>query len=103
MPDISLANFIKLDNGTCYVGLAQESENSRNIIELKSWDFVSAFSNKLSHDSTLYSTRADNWSGLCLQCKLKWPMHLIFSEEIIEKYNTLFRYLFPIKRLQMAL
>ena len=35
--------------------------------------------------------------------KCDWPLHLMFSPDILEKYNTLFRFLLPIKRVQLEL
>lgn len=32
-----------------------------------------------------------------------WPLHLMFSPDVIEKYNNLFRFHLPIKRVQLDL
>ncbi|XP_055388008.1 gamma-tubulin complex component 4 homolog isoform X2 [Condylostylus longicornis] len=40
---------------------------------------------------------------LTLQYKIIWPLHLLFSPKVIERYNELFRFLLQIKRLQYDL
>lgn len=40
---------------------------------------------------------------ITLQYKINWPLHLLFSPKVIEKYNELFRFLLLIKRTQYDL
>lgn len=41
--------------------------------------------------------------SLQLQYKINWPLHLLFSPRVLERYNTLFRFLLLIKRKQYGL
>ncbi|XP_037882972.1 gamma-tubulin complex component 4 homolog isoform X2 [Glossina fuscipes] len=38
-----------------------------------------------------------------LQYKINWPLHLLFSPKVIERYNVLFRFLLLIKKMQYDL
>ena len=38
------------------------------------------------------------WSGLCLKFNAPWPLHLLFSQSTQQIYNSLFRFIFPIRR-----
>ncbi|CAD7086154.1 unnamed protein product [Hermetia illucens] len=40
---------------------------------------------------------------ITLQYKINWPLHLLFSPKVIERYNELFRFLMLIKRTQYDL
>lgn len=43
------------------------------------------------------------WRGLYLAYKIEWPLDLLFPPSVIEKYNTLFRFLLTVKRVQSEL
>jgi hypothetical protein len=90
---LKLLDFVKLDNGSAYLGFCQETIQFRNVVLIESWRFESQTKANLS----------DPWSGLSLDYKCEWPKHLILSADALEKYNTLFRFLFPIKRVQVEL
>lgn len=38
-----------------------------------------------------------------LQYKINWPLHLLFSPKVLERYNILFRFLLLIKKMQYEL
>ena len=90
---INIAETLTLDNGSCYIGLAQETFLTNNILEIFNW----------SLNSSTQSFSKDSWSGLSLEYKAQWPIHLFLSPEIIEQYNKLFRFLFPLRRVQIDL
>jgi gamma-tubulin complex component 4 len=90
---LKLSEFITLDNGTAYLGFCQETANLANVLLIENWVFESA----------VKANQKDPWSGLSLVYKCQWPIHLMFSLDIHEKYNTLFRFLLPIKRVQLEL
>eukprot|EP00731_Ephydatia_muelleri_P031040 Em0022g554a len=47
---------------------------------------------------------ADNpWERLGLCYTVSWPHHLLFTPPVLEKYNSLFKFLLSIRRTQMAL
>lgn len=84
---------LSLDNGSCYIGLCQETHLTNNILEIFSWSLT----------SSTQSFSKDSWSGLSLEYKAQWPIHLFISPEITEQYNKLFRFLFPLRRVQIDL
>ena len=90
---IKLTEFITLDNGTAYLGFCQETANLANVLLIENWVF----------ESSIKANQKDPWSGLSLVYKCNWPIHLMFSPDIHEKYNTLYRFLLPIKRVQLEL
>eukprot|EP00752_Nemacystus_decipiens_P015142 g13489.t1 len=45
----------------------------------------------------------DSWSGLCLQYRLEWPLHLVLTRETMQTYNRLFRLLASVKRASLEL
>ena len=90
---ISISETIKLDNGSSYVGICQETFYTDNYLEIMNWSLVSS--------STSFTN--DKWSGLSLEYKTHWPLHLFISPDVHEKYNELFRFLFPLRRVQIDL
>lgn len=86
--NIKLQDYVKLDNGTAYLGFTHETVNLVNMVSIDNWTFV----------SDTRSNQADPWNGLSLDYRSHWPLHLMFSPDVIEKYNALFRFLLPIKR-----
>jgi len=90
---VKLSDFVKLDNGTCFIGLCNESGSVMSNMTIKNWWFSS--SNLPYHK--------DGWNGLSLEFEPTWPLHLILSPEVLEKYNNLFRFLLPFRRIQILL
>lgn len=91
--NLSIADTLSLDNGSCYIGIAQETYLTNNIVEIFNWSLM----------SSTQSFSKDSWSGLSLEYKAQWPIHLFLSPEVIEQYNKLFRFLFPLRRVQIDL
>ncbi|XP_028156765.1 gamma-tubulin complex component 4 isoform X1 [Ostrinia furnacalis] len=46
------------------------------------------------------STVADGWSSIVLKYDFKWPLHLLFTPEVLARYNDMFRLLLRIKKTQ---
>lgn len=90
---LRIQNFVKTDNGAAYLGFCQETHNITNVCLIENWSF----------DSSVKTNQNDAWGGLSLDYTCEWPKHLILSTDTIEKYNSLFRFLFPIKRVQIEL
>eukprot|EP01022_Parablepharisma_sp_SALTPOND_P022239 TRINITY_DN446_c0_g1_i1.p2 TRINITY_DN446_c0_g1~~TRINITY_DN446_c0_g1_i1.p2 ORF type:complete len:508 (-),score=39.84 TRINITY_DN446_c0_g1_i1:69-1592(-) len=90
---VKLNDFVKLDNGTCFIGICNESGSLISNISVRNWWFSS--SNLPYHK--------DSWNGLSLEYEPTWPVHLILSPEVLEKYNNLFRFLLPFRRIQILL
>ncbi|XP_073953708.1 gamma-tubulin complex component 4 [Choristoneura fumiferana] len=45
-------------------------------------------------------SEADGWSSLILKYDFKWPLHLLFTPEVLARYNDMFRLLLRIKKTQ---
>lgn len=43
------------------------------------------------------------WSALGLSYKVQWPLHILFSPAVLEKYNIVFKYLLSVRRVQAEL
>lgn len=91
--NLKLTDFITLDNGSAFLGFTHETTNLFNRLFLKSWAFTSAYQ----------SNKQDPWSGLSLDYTVDWPLHLILGPDTLEKYNQIYRFLLPIKRVQLDL
>ncbi|KAG6449693.1 hypothetical protein O3G_MSEX006182 [Manduca sexta] len=46
------------------------------------------------------SSVADGWSSIILKYDFKWPLHLLFTPEVLARYNDMFRLLLRIKKTQ---
>lgn len=44
-----------------------------------------------------------HWSDLSLNFKIEWPINLIISQDLIEAYSRIHKFLFPIRQLQIEL
>jgi gamma-tubulin complex component 4 len=93
---VKLQDYVKLDNGSAHLGFTHETENLENLLVLENWTFISEARSGVHQQQ-------DPWNGLSLDYRSHWPLHLIFSSDVIEKYNILFRFLLPIKRVQLDL
>lgn len=85
---LKLGDFISLDNGSAFLGFTHETTNLQNRLNLRNWSFTSSYQ----------SNKQDPWGGLSLDYQIEWPLHLLLGQDTIEKYNQLFRFLLPIKR-----
>uniref|UniRef100_A0A3P8XCZ5 Gamma-tubulin complex component n=1 Tax=Esox lucius TaxID=8010 RepID=A0A3P8XCZ5_ESOLU len=43
------------------------------------------------------------WAALGLAYKVQWPLHILFTPAVLEKYNVIFRYLVSVRRVQSEL
>ncbi|KAK2920414.1 gamma-tubulin complex component 4 isoform X2 [Channa argus] len=43
------------------------------------------------------------WAALGLAYKVQWPLHILFTPAVLEKYNVVFRYLLSVRRVQSQL
>ncbi|CAL8404727.1 unnamed protein product [Boreogadus saida] len=43
------------------------------------------------------------WAALGLAYKVQWPLHILFTPAVLEKYNVIFRYLLSVRRVQSQL
>lgn len=90
--NVITANTVRDINRTFQVAAA--SVNIHDDVDLFTFDMV-----KEEVDSFVYETRGF-FSFLVLRYKIKWPLHLMFSPKVLERYNDLFRFLIRIKKAQ---
>lgn len=45
----------------------------------------------------------DPWNGLTVSYRVDWPLNLIISSVVVEKFTNIFRFLFPIRNVQLDL
>ena len=85
-------HLIKLDVGaTAYIGLS-----SKSALEISTWGFT--------HIGVGVNTGVfDSWSGLTLEYIPESPLNLMLFPQILDKYMTLFSFLFSLKRAQFTL
>ncbi|XP_037548187.1 gamma-tubulin complex component 4 [Nematolebias whitei] len=43
------------------------------------------------------------WAALGLTYKVQWPLHILFTPAVLEKYNVVFRYLLSVRQVQSQL
>ncbi|XP_069481250.1 gamma-tubulin complex component 4 isoform X2 [Ambystoma mexicanum] len=43
------------------------------------------------------------WAALGLSYKVQWPLHILFTPAVLEKYNVVFKYLLSVRRVQSEL
>ena len=83
---------VKLDvGGTAYIGLS-----SKSAVEITSWAFANI---GLGVNTGVF----DSWSGLTLEYSPEPPINLMLSPQILDKYMTLFSFLFSLRRAQYTL
>ncbi|XP_062405971.1 gamma-tubulin complex component 4 [Sardina pilchardus] len=46
---------------------------------------------------------SNGWAVLGLAYKVQWPLHILFTPAVLEKYNVVFRYLLSVRRVQSEL
>lgn len=74
--------------------VAATSVNVHEETELFFFDMVKEEIDSFNYDSKSF------FSFLVLRYKIKWPLHLLFSPKVLEKYNDMFRFLIRIKKTQ---
>lgn len=47
--------------------------------------------------------RESGWNCLNLTLNVEWPLHILFTPGVLERYNTVFRFLLYVRRIQLEL
>jgi gamma-tubulin complex component 4 len=81
------------DAGKAYVGLSALSQLP---VEVCSWGLAAG--SKISQPVVF-----DSWSALTMDFKVEGPLELLFSPQVLDKYKTLFSFLFAMRRAQFSL
>lgn len=79
--------------------VAAASVNTSDDAELFQFEMIK---NNAKDDSFIYEKKG-LFQHLQLRYKIKWPLHLLFSPKILDKYNDLFRFLIRIRKIQYDL
>lgn len=74
--------------------VAAASVNIHEDAELFSFDIAKEEIDSFNYDTSSF------FNYIVLHYKVKWPLHLLFSPKVLEKYNELFRFLIKIKKSQ---
>ncbi|XP_065059510.1 gamma-tubulin complex component 4-like [Rhopilema esculentum] len=81
-------------------------ERSLREILLESEDYRS-FQMKLEtidpKDKNKQGDETSGWESIFVEYSAPWPLHLLFTRNIIKRYNVIFRFLFGVKRTQLDL
>ncbi|KAK9868295.1 hypothetical protein WJX84_009043, partial [Apatococcus fuscideae] len=51
----------------------------------------------------LHVPAVDQWARLNLQLHIRWPLHLLLTPQVLERYQAMFRYLLLLKRTALTL
>uniref|UniRef100_A0A3B4A9G3 Gamma-tubulin complex component n=1 Tax=Periophthalmus magnuspinnatus TaxID=409849 RepID=A0A3B4A9G3_9GOBI len=54
-------------------------------------------------DSSPRDPPVSGWAALGLSYRVQWPLHILFTPAVLEKYNVVFRYLLSVRRVQSQL
>ncbi|KAK7879108.1 hypothetical protein WMY93_034110 [Mugilogobius chulae] len=56
-----------------------------------------------AQDSSPRDPPQTGWAALGLSYRVQWPLHILFTPAVLEKYNVVFRYLLSVRRVQSQL
>ncbi|ETE71202.1 Gamma-tubulin complex component 4, partial [Ophiophagus hannah] len=56
-----------------------------------------------SRELSPHESPTSGWAALGLSYKVQWPLHILFTPAILEKYNVVFKYLLSVRRVQAEL
>ncbi|XP_067871650.1 gamma-tubulin complex component 4 isoform X3 [Heterodontus francisci] len=63
----------------------------------------SAQNRETLRESSPREAPTSGWSALGLLYKVQWPLHILFTPAVLEKYNIVFKYLLSVRRVQAEL
>lgn len=91
--ELKIDNFVHLDMGRAFVGFLPDSYNSYYCVDILEWSMKGY---------NVFNSQ-DPWNGLTIKYLCSWPVTLVLSEQVLERYSNLFRLFFPIKFLEIQL
>ncbi|GAB1286785.1 Gamma-tubulin complex component 4 [Apodemus speciosus] len=56
-----------------------------------------------SRETSPREAPSSGWAALGLSYKVQWPLHILFTPAVLEKYNVVFKYLLSVRRVQAEL
>lgn len=88
-----MEELIHFDVGKAYIGLLSDGYNADFSIDVRSMSL---------HGFNTFNAE-DQWNGLSVNYMCKFPIDLVLSPTVLEKYRNIFRLLFPLKCVQYQL
>lgn len=79
--------------GRAHVGFVSNLAGSGYYIDLDGWDMICTATNHFG----------DHWSDLCLSYKVVWPLDLVITNDLLEGFSRVHKFLFPIRQTQIDL
>lgn len=90
---LNIEELIHFEMGKAFVGIVSDGHNAAFSTDIKSWS--------LQGFNTFNSE--DPWNGLSVTYLCKFPVDLVLSTTVLDRYRNIFRLLFPLKCLQVKL
>ncbi|XP_060611468.2 gamma-tubulin complex component 4 [Anolis sagrei] len=56
-----------------------------------------------SRELSPHESPTSGWAALGLSYRVQWPLHILFTPAVLEKYNVVFKYLLSVRRVQAEL
>ncbi|XP_032088653.1 gamma-tubulin complex component 4 isoform X4 [Thamnophis elegans] len=56
-----------------------------------------------SRELSPHESPTSGWAALGLSYQVQWPLHILFTPAVLEKYNVVFKYLLSVRRVQAEL
>ncbi|XP_071167808.1 gamma-tubulin complex component 4-like [Mytilus edulis] len=79
--------------------------DNENLLQNFHLTVAAPITNKSTTDSTSSSSSQQpvesGWNSLSLTYTVDWPLHILFTPSVLEKYNRVFRFLLLVKRAQI--
>ena len=72
-------------------------------LNFKDEDRIQQFHLKLDKTKVADSDMHGLWNNVGLTYDVQWPLHVLFTDDVIEEYDRLFRFLLKLRRCQLAL
>lgn len=112
--ELFLAFIDSADNMMQHVSSKKSSDNDINRLFLKSYtqlgfpneDHVEKFRFKFINDLNKANSAKQvpsKWNDLSLTYDVQWPLHILFTSEVMDEYNKIFMCLLKLSRCQIAL
>lgn len=90
---INLEDAVHCDMGKAFIGLSSDGYNSDFSIDIRS----------MSLKGITTFNADDQWNGLSVSYMCSFPVDLVLSPTVLERYRNIFRLLFPLKCVQFHL
>lgn len=88
-----MEDLVHFDVGKAYIGLLSDGYNADFSIDVRSMSL---------HGFNTFNAE-DQWNGLSVSYMCKFPIDLVLSPTVLERYRNIFRLLFPLKSIQYQL